>query len=248
LGVDIRNNIKKGLDEIHSRIQKACERSGRKPSDITVIGVTKAHPAQVIAESLKLGITNIGESYVQEAVKKIEETRALLSEEDFKKITWHFIGKLQTNKIKHLDGNFPFIHSIDNQRQIEEINKKINGPINIFFEINTGDENTKGGVKIDEIRYLIEVLMYVNETRKTATKPEINVMGLMCIPPYSDDAELSRPYFDVLRNSIGAINDEFGMKMNCLSMGMSHDFDVAIEEGATHVRIGTLLYGEREYT
>ena len=237
--------IEKSFEQIQARIQKACEHSGRLPSDITVIGVTKNNPAQVIIESLKLGIMNIGESYVQEAIKKLEETRSLLNPEQFNKITWHFIGNLQTNKIKHIKNNFPFIHSIDNPRQIEEINKRIETPVSIFFEINTGNEDSKGGVKMDEVRYLLEVLANVNESRKTNSKPEITAAGLMCIPPFEDNPELSRPYFESLRKGQEVLNKEFGLNMKYLSMGMSNDFDIAVEEGSTHVRIGTLLYGER---
>ena len=237
--------IEKSFEQIQARIQKACERSKRRTSDITIIGVTKSHPAQMIIESLRLGITNIGESYVQEAVKKLEETRSLLDTEQFNKTTWHFIGNLQTNKIKHIKNNFPFIHSIDNPRQIEEINKRIETPVSIFFEINTGNEDSKGGVKMDEVRYLLEVLANVNEGRKTSSKPEITAAGLMCIPPFEDDPELSRPYFESLRQGQEILNEEFGINMTSLSMGMSNDFDIAVEEGSTHVRIGTLLYGER---
>ncbi|MCX6113503.1 MAG: YggS family pyridoxal phosphate-dependent enzyme [Proteobacteria bacterium] len=245
--LEITKGIEKSFEQIQARISKACERSGRNQSDITLIGVTKNHPAQMIIESLRLGITNIGESYVQEAIRKLEETRSLLTPEQFKKITWHFIGKLQTNKIKHIRDNFSFIHSIDNQRQIEEISKRIDTPVSIFFEINTGDEKNKGGVKIDETRYLIEILMAVNETRRNASKPEITLAGLMCIPPLGDDPELSRPHFENLRKGLEILNNEFGINMKYLSMGMSNDFDIAIEEGSTHVRIGTLLYGERVY-
>jgi len=239
--------IEKAFEQIQPRIQKACERSKRLPSDITIIGVTKNHPAQMIIESLRIGITNIGESYVQEAVKKLEDTKTLLSIEQFKKITWHFIGGLQTNKIKHIKDNFSFIHSIDNHRQLEEINKRIETSVSIFFEINTGNEDSKGGVKIDEVRYLLEVLATVNEKRKVASKPEITAAGLMCIPPFEENPELSRPYFESLRKGQEILNEEFGLNMRYLSMGMSNDFDIAVEEGATHVRIGTLLYGERVY-
>ncbi len=235
------------LAKIQARIQKACERSGRNASEVTLIGVTKGHPADTIIESLRIGINNIGESYVQEAIKKISEIEDVLTKDQLKNITWHFLGRLQTNKIKHIKDKFSFIHSIDNQRQIEEIDKRFSTPVSIFFEINTGDEDSKGGVKIDDARYLIETLLTVNERRMTEAKPEISLAGLMCIPPVSEKPELSRPHFALLREGMGTLNAEFGTKMRYLSMGMSDDFDIAIEEGSTHVRIGTLLYGERIY-
>ena len=235
------------LAKIQDRIQRACERSGRNASEVTLIGVTKGHPADTIIESLRIGINNIGESYVQEAIKKIAEIEDVLTKDQLKNITWHFLGRLQTNKIKHIKDKFSFIHSIDNQRQIEEIDKRFAAAVSIFFEINAGDEDSKGGIKIDEARYLIETLLTVNERRRTEAKLEISLAGLMCIPPVSEDAELSRPHFALLRKGMDTLNSEFGTKMRYLSMGMSNDFDIAIEEGSTHVRIGTSLYGERIY-
>ncbi|MEI6093319.1 MAG: YggS family pyridoxal phosphate-dependent enzyme, partial [bacterium] len=224
---------------------KASLASGRNVSDITVIGVTKNHPAEYIKASLELGINNIGESYIQEAVKKNQDLKLIISPEEYQKINWHFIGNMQTNKIKHLRDSFTFLHSIDNQRQIDEINKRFTNKTNIFLEINVGNEDNKGGINIDETRYLLELIMKTNESRKVKLLPEIELKGLMCIPPANDNPEFSRQYFKMLKNGMEILNQEFSLKMDSLSMGMSNDFDIAIEEGSTHVRIGTLLYGER---
>lgn len=237
--------IKDSYERIQDRINNACLRSGRKSSEITIIGVTKTHPFKYIKTSLELGIDNIGESYIQEAVKKIQELKITIPPEEYQKINWHFIGKIQTNKIKFLKDDFSFLHSIDNQRQIDEINKRFTNKLNIFLEINTGDEDSKGGVKLDQTRYLLELIAKVNEERTARSLPKIELKGLMCIPPFNDNPELSRPYFKMLRDGLETLNQEFSLEMDSLSMGMSNDFDIAIEEGATHVRIGTLLYGER---
>ncbi len=219
--------IKERFEKIKGRIKK---------DKITVIGVTKSHPYSVIIESLEAGITDIGESYVQEAVKKYDEVKDKLSPEQFSRINWHYIGTLQTNKIKYLDQKFTTIHSIHSKKQLDEIKKRISHPVSVFFEVNVGDETSKTGADFEEI---VEVCQY------SLSMPNIRPLGLMCIPPYSDDKEASRKYFIRLREQLEELNSRLGTKMDCLSMGMSDDFDIAIEEGATHVRIGTALYGER---
>ena len=239
--------IAQALEEIKKRIKKACDKTGREVSEITIVGITKLHPATVIIESLKLGITNIGESYVQEALPKIETVKQSISEADFKKINWHFVGGLQTNKIKHLKDNFSFIHSIDGQKQLIELDKRIDSKLSIFFEVNLAKEASKEGAGSEELKDLISKLLEINIKREKESKAPIKPIGLMCMPPVEDDPELSRPYFKRLKTTLTEINGEFNLDMGSLSMGMTKDFDIAVEEGATHVRIGTLLYGEREY-
>jgi len=241
----MNDSIQSRFQEVTQRLQKACEKSKRKTSDITLIAVTKSQPFTSILESYKLGITNFGESYVQEAVKKHEAIKMNTTLDEFNNITWHFIGGLQTNKIKYLDNKFLFIHSICNQRQLAELDKKTQYALSIFFELNVGDENSKTGATFSEILAVCENTLLINQKRKALGKGEFKLMGLMCIPPYSDDKQASRKYFISLREDLEKLNTALGTKMTGLSMGMSNDFDIAIEEGATHVRIGTALYGER---
>ncbi len=228
--------IAENLARIKEKIHTACIKSGRKKEDITVIGVTKTVSPALIIESIQAGLYDIGESYVQEAVNKYDQLKHLLSEDDFRKIKWHFIGSLQTNKIKYLNGKFKIIHSIYKLKQVEEFEKKIKHPICIFLELNLGNEASKTGVNTNEILHVCEKALKISN---------IELKGLMCIPPYSDNKEDSRKYFITLRETMLELNKKLGTKMECLSMGMSNDFDIAIEEGATHVRIGTAIYGER---
>lgn len=235
--------IKVTLQEINEKVAVACKKAKRTPSEITIIGVTKAQGAQSIIDSVEAGILNIGESYVQEALQKIE---LVAQNEIYKKIIWHFLGRLQTNKIKMLDKNFSFVHSVYKLEQLKELDKRISNELGIFFEMNTGGELSKGGVgNINELITLVQQTLEINEKRKLEKKPELKPMGLMCIPPFSDDKEASRKYFAVLKETLEKTNKVCNTKMTGLSMGMSSDFDIAIEEGATHVRIGTLLYGDR---
>ncbi len=241
----MNDNMQSHFQEVTQRLQKACEKSKRKTSDVTLIAVTKAQSFTSILESYKLGITNFGESYVQEAVKKHETVKMNTTLEEFNTITWHFIGGLQTNKIKYLSNKFLFIHSICNQRQIAELDKKTENTVSLFFELNVGNENSKTGATFSEILAVCENAMLINQKRRALGKGEFKLMGLMCIPPYSDNKEASRKYFVELRKGLEKLNMTLGTNMTGLSMGMSNDFDIAIEEGATHVRIGTALYGER---
>ncbi len=236
--------LKNAYQKIQERIASACERAKRDTNNITIIGVTKSHNASTILASAAIGITNIGESYVQEALQKID---SVSNNDSYKKITWHFIGRLQTNKIKMLDKKFSYIHSVYKSEQLKELDKRISTELGIFFELNVGSEESKGGASsVEELKKLTDQLLEINLSRITANKPELRPMGLMCIPPFSDDMNSSRAHFAALRTALEKINASCGTKMEGLSMGMSSDFDIAIEEGATHVRIGTLLYGERD--
>jgi len=239
--------IKKTLEVIKEKISVACKKSGRSANEVCIIGVTKTYHYETIEESVECGLFNIGESYVQEAVKKIDETKFRMSPSDYKKIVWHFIGGLQTNKIKYLKDYFSYIHSIDNERQLAELDKRITSPLRLFFEINAGAEESKSGGTIESTVTLVEKLLLLNEKRAADSKPALEPFGLMCMPPLSDNPEDSHPHFAFLRGCLEQINKKLGLKMKGLSMGMSDDFDIAVEEGATHVRIGTMLYGERKY-
>lgn len=238
-------NLGSRFEEISTRLKAACQKAKKSTDDITLIAVTKAQPFTSILESYGLGITNFGESYVQEAVKKHEAVKMNTTTTQFNDICWHFIGGLQTNKIKYLGNKFRFIHSICNERQIAELDRKIETPLSLFFELNVGEEGSKTGASFKELLAVCENAILVDQKRKADGKHGFDLMGLMCIPPYSDNKGDSRKYFSALRENLEKLNTTLGTKMTGLSMGMSHDFDIAIEEGATHVRIGTALYGER---
>jgi len=222
------------LEEVFSRIEKACERSGRKKEEVRLLGATKTVPPERIKEFYECGLNLFGENRAQEFLKKYEALKGL-------NIEWHFIGRLQTNKVKYLMGKVKLIHSLDRKNLADEIQKrasKKNMVQDVLIEVNLGDEETKGGVSPEELEELYEY---------TLNLPNLRVMGLMAIPPYLENPEEVRPYFRKLRELKEKLEEKYKTKMPHLSMGMSHDFEVAIEEGATIVRIGTLLFGERKY-
>ncbi len=243
----LHDRISKNLEAIKERIRTACERSGRDSSEIKILGITKMQKAEAVIESIRLGITDIGESYVQEALPKIEGVKKIFNDDEFKKINWHFVGGLQSNKIKYLKDNFSFIHSIDSHKQLLELDKRMQYGIKIFFELNLADEKDKEGAKVKDLKDLINKLLEINAQRLKLEKVPIIPVGLMCLPPIEEDPELSRPYFKALKTTLIEMNNVFNLNMGFLSMGMSSDFDIAIEEGASHIRIGTVLYGDREY-
>ncbi len=222
------------LQEVLSRIERACHRSGRDPKEVTLLGATKTIPEEVIRKFYSCGLKVYGENRAQEFLKKYEALRDL-------SIDWHFIGRLQTNKVKYLIGKVSLIHSLDRESLADEIQKRAQkaGKVQeVLIEVNLGGEETKGGVEPENLKKLAEY---------TLSKPNIKITGLMAIPPYKEDPEEVRPYFAELRKLRDDLERDLGIELPHLSMGMSHDFEVAVEEGATIVRIGTLLFGERKY-
>ena len=220
------------LEDVLERIEKACLRAGRDPKEVRLLGATKTVPPEKIRRFYECGLRTFGENRVQEFLKKYEELSDL-------PIDWHFIGRLQTNKVKYLMGKVSLIHSLDRESLADEIDKraKKSGIVQeVLIEVNVGGEETKGGVEPENLRALFEY---------TLSRENIRVLGLMTIPPYLEDPEKVRPFFAKLRKMKEDLEREFSMKLPHLSMGMSHDFEVAIEEGATIVRVGTLLFGER---
>jgi len=220
---------------IRARIAAACARSGRDPQQVRLIAVSKTKPAADIAAAQAVGQRLFGESYVQEFVGKYDELPHDL--------TWHFIGGLQSNKVKYLAGKVAMIHSIDRLSLAEEIDRqwaKLDGKVDVLLQVNVGDESSKSGVAPDELEALV---------RAVATLPHLQIRGLMALPPFADDPEEVRPWFKQLHQlaeQLTALQIP-GVTMDELSMGMSNDFEVAIEEGATLVRVGTALFGERHY-
>ena len=222
------------LEDVIERIHKACERVGRKPEEVKLLGASKTVPPERIREFYECGLKVYGENRVQEFLKKYEALQDL-------DIEWHFIGYLQTNKVKYLMNKVILIHSLDRKSLADEIQKraqKAGITQDVLIEVNVGGEETKAGVEPENLKELFEYTLSLQNLR---------VLGLMCIPPYLEDPEEVRPYFRRLRELKEELEREFNVELPHLSMGMSHDFEVAIEEGATIVRVGTALFGERKY-
>jgi len=226
--------IKDNLEHILARIAAACARSGRDPESVRLVAVSKTKPASMIDEAAAAGQTVFGESYVQDFLGKVEDVRS--------RPEWHFIGALQSNKVKYLRGKVAMIHSVDRLSLAREIDRqwgKLGRTVDILLQVNLGGEETKAGTTEEELKELV---------RRTAELSYVRIRGLMTLPPYLDDPEEVRPFFRRLRELAGGIGELgiAGVAMKELSMGMSHDFEVAVEEGATLVRVGTAIFGERE--
>ncbi len=220
------------LEKVLERIERACVRAGRDPKEVKLLGASKTVPPERIRTFYECGLKTFGENRVQEFLKKLDKLSDL-------SIDWHFIGRLQTNKVKYLMGKVSLIHSLDRESLADEIDKRAGkaGKVqDVLIEVNVGGEESKGGVEPEKLRNLFEYAL---------SKENLRVIGLMTIPPYLEDPEEVRPFFAKLRYLKDSLEREFGLELPHLSMGMSHDFEVAVEEGATIVRVGTLLFGER---
>ncbi|MBQ7614633.1 MAG: YggS family pyridoxal phosphate-dependent enzyme [Butyrivibrio sp.] len=228
--------IKDNLEAVEKNIQMACEKAGRNRDEVTLIAVSKTKPVSDIRQAMDCGITVFGENKVQEIKDKTEEIKEPLS--------WHMIGHLQANKVKYLPGRVCMIHSVDNKKLADEIEKqftKNDEKIDVLIEVNMAHEETKFGLSPDD------ALDFVKEI---SGLPHLNIRGLMTIAPYTEDPESNRVYFKGLRQLMEKINSMNipGVKMDTLSMGMTGDYQIAIEEGATFVRVGTGIFGERDYS
>ena len=221
------------LEKVLERIEIVCLRSGRSPEEVRLLGATKTVPSDKIKKFYQCGLKLYGENRVQEFLKKHENLRDL-------DIEWHFIGRLQSNKVKYILGKVTLLHSLDRESLLEELEKRA-GRLGIvqecLIEVNLGGERTKGGLAPREVLPFVERVLQCDN---------VKVTGLMAIPPYFEDPERSRPYFEKLRKLRDSLESALGIRLSELSMGMSSDFEVAIEEGATIVRLGTILFGERD--
>jgi len=220
--------------DILNKIENACHRCGRTKESVTLVAVSKKKPATSVISVFNEGITTFGENYIQEAVKKVDEINN-------NKISWHFIGHLQSKKSKFAVRYFDLIHSVDSLKLAKELNKqseKINKIQNILVQVNIGFEETKSGIDPSETVTLINQIK---------TLKNIRVQGLMAMPPYYNEPEKVRPFFKSVKQIFENIKHENieNINMKELSMGMTGDFEVAIEEGATIVRIGTAIFGSR---
>jgi pyridoxal phosphate enzyme (YggS family) len=217
------SSIAENCRRILDRIQTAAIRSHRDPSAVKLLAVTKTVPVEAIRIAASTGIREIGENRLQEALSKKSALEDL-------HLRWHFIGHLQTNKAKKVIESFDVIQAVDRVELAEKLNQHAPPAFPILIELNLGNEQSKSGLPEAELPRLIE---YLRNCR------HLLLQGLMAIPPYFEDAERSRPFFARLRG----LAEKY--QVNEISMGMSHDFEIAIEEGATMVRVGTALFGER---
>lgn len=228
--MQIQSNIKK----IHDEIRAAAQKSGRDASCVTLIAVSKRKPPEMIQQAIDAGHRDFGENYIQEAMEKID----LLGRES---ADWHFIGHLQSNKAKFAVKYFDLIHTVDTVKLAKEINRqaeKIGKIQNILLQVNIARETTKSGAEASDM---------VDIAKQVCRFDNLHVAGLMCMPPFFDDPEEARIYFKRLKQiskEIEALNLPH-TDMTHLSMGMSNDFTVAVEEGATLVRVGTAIFGAR---
>jgi pyridoxal phosphate enzyme (YggS family) len=226
-------SVSENLKRVRERIEKAAYRARRGVGEIRLVAVTKGVNAERIIEAAGLGINAFGENYAQE----FRDKRDLVEKAIGREVEWHFIGRLQKNKVKYLDG-VSLIHSLDSASVAQEINKraeKLETNVPVLIEVNIGEEGVKGGIKSRQLDDFLSVL---------SSFPQIEVNGLMTMPPVFDNPEMVRPYFRKLRELRDRLQERFP-KLRELSMGMSGDFEVAIEEGATIVRIGTAIFGPR---
>jgi len=225
-------NIARNVEQVRERIELACARAGRDPGEVTVVAVSKTFPAEVIREAVEAGIRDIGENRVQEAYQKFQELGRIA--------TWHMVGHLQTNKVKRALEFFDWIHSVDSLHLAREISKRaerLGREVDVLLEVNTSGEASKYGVTPEELPALAEAVSQL---------PRIRVRGLMTIAPIVERPEEARPYFVMLRELRDRLVEEGVVaELPHLSMGMTDDFEVAVEEGATMVRIGRAIFGER---
>ncbi|MEB2327618.1 MAG: YggS family pyridoxal phosphate-dependent enzyme [Pseudomonas sp.] len=222
----IANNIAK----VAARIREAAQAAGREPSTVGLLAVSKTQPASAVREAFAAGLADFGENYLQEALEK----QALLADVP---LTWHFIGPIQSNKTKPIAEHFAWVHSVDRLKIAQRLSDQRPAhlpPLNVCLQVNVSDEQSKSGCSESEARELVAAI---------SALPRLHLRGLMCIPAPSDDPAAQRAAFARLRR----LRDELDPRMDTLSMGMSQDLEAAIAEGATWVRIGTALFGARDY-
>ena len=244
------------LEQIRQTIAEAALRRGRNPDDIRIVGVTKTVSPEQIASAIRAGIEILGGNYIQETLDKMETLSVMNLEPP---VSWHFIGRLQSNKAKFAARYFDLIHSVHNEKLAVEIDRQAarhNKVQDVLIQVNTGGESSKTGISAQKAPELV---------RRTASLRNIRVRGLMTMPPFFDEPERVRPFFRMLYDLKRRIEDEVltqnsptetafadgsagdsGAAMDQLSMGMTGDYETAVEEGATLVRIGTAIFGERQ--
>lgn len=218
-------SVATSIARVHALIQSACERAGRSPADVTLIAVTKGFPAEAVREAFAAGLRNFGENRAQEATTKLPGLADIRTH-----VTWHMIGHLQTNKVKTVLGLFDIIHSVDSFHLAEAISRRALGTVPAFLEVNASGEPSKFGFAMAGLS---------DEFDRITRLPNIDVRGLMTVAPLSADRESVRPVFRRVRDAARTLG------LSQLSMGMTDDFETAIEEGATHIRVGRAIFGDR---
>jgi len=224
------------LTDIRTRLAAAAHKSGRDPGEVRLIAISKTHPVAEIRQAIELGATDFGENRVQEADGKIAEIGR-------EQVRWHLVGHLQANKARRAVNLFDVIHSLDTVDLAERLDRLCaeegRESLPVLIQVDLGHEETKSGVEESELTHMVDSL---------GPLTRLKLIGLMTLPPFFDDPEPSRPFFRRLRELRDELNQRgaFGDRTGELSMGMTHDFEVAIEEGATMVRIGTAIFGARQ--
>ena len=229
------NGISENIKQVLDNVEKACRKANRPPESVKLVAVSKTKPNEMLQEAYDIGIRDFGENYVQELCDKIETMP--------KDINWHMIGHLQRNKVKYIVGKVSMIHSVDSLRLAEEISReavKKSCTIDILVEVNVAEEDSKFGITVENAPNIIEEM---------AKLPGISIKGLMTSAPYVTNPEDNRIFFQKLRQLAVDIKDKNidNISMDELSMGMTNDYTVAVEEGATIIRVGTAIFGERSY-
>jgi pyridoxal phosphate enzyme (YggS family) len=225
------NSVSENLERVREQIARAAAKVGRAASDIELVAITKTHPAEQVREAIEAGQNLFGESRVQEARAKIPELPS--------NVRWHFVGHLQKNKIRHALPLFELVHSVDSLGLAQDMNRIAEEEAmhpRVLLEVNVAGEGSKFGFQPDKLCEQMEELLSL---------PRLSILGLMTIPPLAEEAEGSRKYFVQLHELRDRLQTEFRVDLSQLSMGMTQDYPIAIEEGATLVRVGTAIFGER---
>jgi pyridoxal phosphate enzyme (YggS family) len=229
-------NLPERLREVRDRMEKAALGAGRRVDSITLLGITKGQPAEALHAAARVGVTEFGESYLQEALEKMAAMEQLRPGEP--PLTWHFVGRLQSNKTRPVAEGFAWAHAVDRLKiaqRLAEQRPYYAAPLNICLQVNVAGEGSKGGVGFAELPALATAV---------AALPRLKLRGLMCLPPEEDDPARQRHWFARLRAALEQLNAA-GLGLDTLSMGMSGDLEAAIQEGATIIRVGTALFGPR---
>jgi len=232
---DDAEDLRSRVEGIRRRIEFAAGRCGRSPDEITLVAISKTYPVETLRGAIDSGITDLGENRVQEAEPKIMELGRRAAR-------WHLVGHLQENKARRAINLFDLVHSLDSVSLAQRLDRLCasegRDELQVLVQINLGGEESKTGIALEDLPQLLDVLV---------ASPRLRLDGLMTLPPYFEDAEDARPYFKRLRELRDQLQCEgrFGDRSGELSMGMSHDFEIAIEEGATIIRVGTAIFGQR---
>ncbi len=235
----MQNLLSQNYSSVLDKIEKACLQAGRNIDSVNLIAVSKCHPISSIVALAKLGQRHFGENYLKEAKEKMEEIKTLLPSDIVDEIQWHSIGHIQTNKAKDACNGYSCLHTIDSIKLIEALDKVLVQKLHkqsVLIEVNIANEEQKNGVLSKDCADLVEYLL---------NKPNFSLKGFMCLPPIEEDASKSRKYFNALYELKVKIEREFAIKLDHLSMGTSSDYQEAILEGASLVRVGTEIFGAR---